>query len=111
MPASGQHRINGVALAPPRNVEAERALIGAMMRQPELVPEIADLIRSADYAVGAHQLIHRAIVVLHTAGRGLDLVTIADALQAEGQLEDAGGSTYLVEIWDVRSGANYREHA
>lgn len=92
------HQIDRV---PPQDIDAERALLGALMLPDEnedVLPEvIADLDAEIFYRE-AHQKIFHAIVDLQVKGKKVDLVTVQNALEKNGGLEKVGGVPYLDEM-------------
>ena len=107
-------RVNGIAAktrpaTPPHNRDAERALLGTMLRDPGIISEVAELVRLQHFYVYGHQAIYAAIVAL---GRQADLVTVAERLTAANKIDDAGGACYLAELWDnAPTAAQYRSYA
>src|SRR5262245_61804232 len=89
---------------PPQSLEAEQAVLGSMLRDPECIGDIVNIIRPDSCYSDAHQKICQAIYDLYDLGRdrsGVDLVLLADELKRRGQLEDVGGYTYLAGLWDA----------
>ena len=54
-----------------------------------------ELVRPDDFYREAHRKIMRAIIELSERGEPIDLITLADALKARGELQDVGGSAAL----------------
>jgi replicative DNA helicase len=96
---------------PPRSLEAERAVLGSMLRDPRVIPEVQLILRPEQtdemlYSQ-AHRLIYRCINDLHQRGSGLDLVLLSNKLHAQKQIDDIGGYEYLAQIYDeVPTAAN-----
>jgi replicative DNA helicase len=78
--------------------EAERALLGALLRWPEALCEVAPDLRADDFHSDAHRRLYRTIVSRWDAGKPIDLVTIADDLKAAGDVANIGGYAYLAEL-------------
>lgn len=87
-----------VGRRPPYNLDTEKAVLAAMMFSAEAVVECQDALRSDDYYLPAHQIIHRVIV--DRAGKGLptDYLLLIEDLRQRGTLAEAGGANYLVEV-------------
>lgn len=85
---------------PPQNIEAEEALISAVLVDNSTLPEIIEIIYPEDFYKQAHQKIFRAIIELHQSGTPVDLVTLVNHLRDCGELENAGGAVYLSRIVD-----------
>lgn len=80
---------------PPHSVEAEQGLLGALLLANDALDDVADLVGPADLWSAAHAAILDEIRGLVAAGRPADVLTVAEALQARGKLETAGGLAYL----------------
>lgn len=86
---------------PPHNREAERGVLGSMLRDNQLIPEVVQLVRADDFYVFAHQKVFEAITTLAIdRGHPADAVTLANYLKEKQLLEDAGGYAYLIELWE-----------
>jgi replicative DNA helicase len=87
---------------PPCNLDAERSVLGSMVRDNQVITDVVNVVRAEHFYTDAHQKIFRAIVTLCVdRGQPADLVTLADFLQQEKQIEDVGGYPYLAELWDA----------
>lgn len=85
---------------PPHNLEAERAVLGAVLLEPEAYPRAAGLLAPSDFYKESHRRIFTAMQAVAAAGQGVDLVTVMNALRAEASLEDVGGPGYLAQLTD-----------
>ncbi len=103
----------GVERLPPHNVEAEKSLLGSLLRDNKMIADVARTLKSQQFYVFGHQKIYEAITDLHIdGGKGADIVTVADWLVSQKALEDAGGYGYLADLWDAApSAANARYYA
>lgn len=109
---NGHERLNGTSRMPPHNREAEQALLGTLLRNPDSIAEIIRAVRADDYYVFAHGKLHETIVDLHGRGVGIDTVTLAEAIGRRGLLDEIGGAIYIAELWDsAPSTANHRHYA
>lgn len=82
-------------MAPPQDVEAERSTLGAMMLSREVIEDITDLVTGPDFYRPAHETIFRTILELHGRHEPVDVVTVADALSRDGDVDRVGGVAYL----------------
>ena len=97
---------------PPHNREAERGVIGGIIRDPDVLPSVQQIIRTENFYFDAHQKVFQAIVDLSQEGQPIDLVLIHERLKRSKQLEDVGGPGFLGQLWDeVPTGANAEYHA
>lgn len=103
---------NGELRLPPHNRDAERALLGSMLRDTSIIAEAVGLIHANEFYVFAHGIIYRAIADLHTAGKPVDIVTIAEWLIVHKLTDEIGGHGYLAELCDAApSAGNFRQYA
>ncbi|MFD0590248.1 replicative DNA helicase [Paenibacillus sp. GCM10027627] len=83
---------------PPQNVEAEQAVIGAILLQPEALITAMERVRSEDFYKSDHRIIFEAMIELGENNQPVDLVTLTAHLQNGGLLEEAGGVSYLAGL-------------
>jgi replicative DNA helicase len=96
----------------PHSREAERSLIGGILRDPSTLDAIAATIRGADFYEDAHRRVFRAVVDLVRDGKPVDMAGVFSQLQVNGDTLDAGGTAYLAELWEsAETGANVEYHA
>ncbi len=96
---------------PPQSREAERSVLGSMLRDNSVISVVVQLLRSEDFYSDAHQKIYQAIVSLHDkSGQPVDVVLLAEELKQRGQIEDIGGYGYLGELWDAAPTAANAEY-
>ena len=97
---------------PPHSLEAEKSVLGAILRAAGAVDEVADALEPEDFYVPAHQIVFRAMAELYNARQPIDAVTISDVLQRSGDLERIGGALFLSDLLDsVPSAANVEYYA
>ena len=97
---------------PPQNRDAERGVLGGILRDPDTLPTVQQIIVADNFYFDAHQKIYQALTDLSNESQPLDLVLLYDRLRKNKQLEDVGGKDYLVELWEaVPTGANAEYHA
>lgn len=95
---------------PPHDLEAERALLGAMMLTRESVRAGAATCSAGDFYKPAHGLIFSAAMVLHFRGGTPDPVTVAAELARDGNLERCGGHGELAKIQADTPGSMNASH-
>ncbi len=87
---------------PPHNLEAEMAVLGAMMLGGRASVERAvSLLMRADFYRDAHAHIYDAMTMLAGKGEPVDIVTLKDELQRRGVLDGIGGVGYLMQLDDI----------
>jgi replicative DNA helicase len=80
---------------PPHNLEAEEAVLGAVLTAGRLLAEVAGVLEEADFYRPAHRTIWRAILRLADRGQPTDPVTVLGELDHTGELADVGGAPFL----------------
>lgn len=83
---------------PPQSLEAERALLGALLLKPDAVHDVSDLIRADSFYAEKHRIIFSAMRELAERGEPIDQLTLSQRLSDQGLLERAGGRSYLAEL-------------
>ena len=97
---------------PPHSREAERGVIGGILRDPDTYSNVVMIVRAENFYFDAHQKIFQALVDLSAEGKPVDLVILFEKLKSQKMLEDVGGLAYITEIWEaVPTGANAEYHA
>ncbi len=86
---------------PPHNLDAERALLGAVILRPDTLHDVTVTTYPESFYAEKHRDIFRAIVGLFSKGNPIDLLSISHALTEKGALDRVGGSSYLTELIDV----------
>lgn len=84
-------------LTPPRNLEAERALLGSCLLERDAITVVSDLPDSA-FSLERYAAVWRAIVACYRERVPPDAVTVLDRLRAAGEDELAGGMNALLEL-------------
>jgi replicative DNA helicase len=80
---------------PPHNLEAEEAVLGAVLAAGRLLVEVAAVLEEADFYRPAHRTIWRAMLRLADRGQPIDPVTVLGELDDSGELADVGGGPFL----------------
>jgi replicative DNA helicase len=83
---------------PPHNLEAEEAVLGAILAASRLLPEVAALVEEVDFYRPAHRAIWRAVLRLADRGQPTDPVTVLGELDDSGELADVGGGPFLQAV-------------
>lgn len=83
---------------PPQNLEAEQAVLGALMLEPEVGSSVFEILQPEDFYRDNHRLIFSALRDLFERGDPVDLVSVAEALRQAGRLEQVGGIATVSEI-------------
>ena len=83
---------------PPRSMEAEQAVLGAILIKPAQFADILELLTVGDFYREAHGRIYQAMLDLLEEGVAVDIVTVSARLRERGQLEGVGGSGFLMGL-------------
>jgi replicative DNA helicase len=83
---------------PPHSIDAEQSVLGGLMLDSEAWDLVADRISADDFYRQGHRVIFEAIRSLQDRSEPCDVITLSEALQVRGVIEDAGGLSYLGEI-------------
>lgn len=96
----------------PMDLDAERCLLGGILRDPEVMGEAIMVIKdSSFFYLEAHQIIWDALCELNRNVTPIDLVTLASELETRGKLTLVGGREYLFTLMEsVASSANVTWH-
>lgn len=96
----------------PASPEAERAVLSAILLNNESLTLVSDSLAANDFNHRPHRMVYQVLLDLTGQGRPLDLITIQDALAARAQLEEVGGTAFLLELQeDLPSLGLIEQHA
>jgi replicative DNA helicase len=97
---------------PPHSLEAEQAVLGALLIDNQAWETIAGYLTPDDFHVSQNRILYEAIVRLLEENRPCDHLTLGEELRATGRLEEAGGADYLLALSrEVPTSANVRAYA
>ena len=87
----------------PKDLGAERALLGAALLEPaDVVSQLRDHLAAEEFYLRKHQLIYKAILDALDAGTPADakalLFAVGNLLEERGQLDEVGGRAYLTDL-------------
>jgi replicative DNA helicase len=86
---------------PPNSLEAERAVLGAILVDPRAVDDVAEKISTEDFYSQAHVQIFETIIELWQANKPVDVVLLNEELARKGVLDQVGGTAALAELSEV----------
>ncbi len=96
----------------PTSIEAEKAVLSAILLDDQNVTLVTDILRASDFYVKQHQYIFQAIIDVVSSGMKCDLLVLQDHLTNKKLLEEAGGIEYLMELQeDIPSMGLIAQHA
>jgi replicative DNA helicase len=97
---------------PPQNIEAEEAILGGILLDPEAMEQVLDVLVAEAFYVKAHQEIYQAMLVLNQCGKPTDLMAVTVWLSDRGELDRIGGCAKLAQLLNrTVSAANIDRYA
>jgi replicative DNA helicase len=95
---------------PPCDVQAEVGVLGSVVLLPNVLDDVATIVRPEDFYDDAHSKLFALFTDLHGAGKPLDVTILVDRLRASGCLETIGGTAYLSKIINAVPNAAHAAH-
>src|SRR5579859_2041319 len=83
---------------PPSHLEAECAVLGAMMINPDVAHSVLRRLIASDFSQEAHQTLYKALVHLHARAVKADIQAVCEALEMTGRLSEVGGASYVTSL-------------
>lgn len=83
---------------PPQNLEAEQAVLGAVLLDKEAIVKVADILTPEDFYDSRHGQIYSCFLELFERRSPIDLVTVTDYLESKHRLEEVGGASFLSQL-------------
>jgi len=99
-----QGRIRGVpsgaeaSRVPPHDLEAERAVIGAMLVSETAVAQVAETLDAEDFYSEVHRILYRAMMSLYSKGEPIDQLTLTNELRSIDEYDKIGGRPYVFRL-------------
>ena len=96
----------------PFSIEAEQALLGAIIYKPDLFDVVGGMITAEDFYLDEHRHIYTALSSVYMQSKTIDTVTLVNALVEQGDRDEAGGVQYIsLIVSSVPSTANIKDYA
>lgn len=96
----------------PASIEAERAILNALILNASQVTIVSEIIGPHDFYLSAHKLVFQSIIELEQKKKQIDIITIQDDLLKKGLLDAVGGLMYLISIQeDIPTFGLLEQHA
>ncbi len=86
------------APAMPHNREAEEAVLGAVLVNPEVYYDVAHFLSSDDFFLHRNRWIWEAFTNLHDQRLPIDMLTVAEEIESQKRLDEVGGPAYLASL-------------
>ncbi|MFA5318632.1 MAG: replicative DNA helicase [Patescibacteria group bacterium] len=87
-----------ISKLPPQNLEAEVALLGALMIDKDAIIKIADILNDDDFYKDSHGIIYKAMRDLYSRNEPIDILSLSNRLEEKTQIENIGGRSYLAKL-------------
>ncbi len=84
----------------PQNIEAEQALLGAILANNKAFEKVSEFLKPQHFADSVHAKIFEVISRLITRGHLADVITLKNYFEQDGSLDEVGGVKYLVKLAD-----------
>ena len=95
----------------PNNLEAEQALLSCLLIDNEILSEVLEQLEDKDFYQESHRYILSAMKMVYNERKPVDIVTLCDRLDSDGNLEKVGGISYVTELAQITpSAANYKHY-
>ena len=96
----------------PMSVEAEQAVLGSIIVNPDAFDQIGGIITAEDFYVTEHKHIYNALIKMYAQNKTVDVVTLVNALVELGDRDEAGGVQYITLLAEsVPSTTNVKDYA
>lgn len=83
---------------PPHSLEAERAVLGAILLEKDSLPRAIEILKSSDFYKEGHRKIFEAMIALFERSEPVDLLTLREELRRRAELEEVGGEAALATL-------------
>ena len=84
----------------PHSTEAERAVLGAILLDNDILDQAAEMLKSDDFYVEGHRTVFSTMLALATSSKAIDSLTLREELQRSDSLEAVGGVVYIASLLD-----------
>ena len=94
----------------PSNIEAEQAVLGSLLIDPDAIIKVASSLRPEDFYRERHSWLYESMLALNERREPLDFVTLVDELERRELLEEIGGPAYITDLIGNTPTALYIDH-
>lgn len=95
---------------PPQNIQAESSLLGSILLDADAMVKIADILDPADFYEQRHGTIFRSMLELYEQRKPIDVLTLTDKLENNGEIDNVGGASYITELSNSVPSAAHAHH-
>jgi replicative DNA helicase len=95
---------------PPQNIEAEEAVLGSLLIDPDAIIRVATIVRPEEFYRERHSWIYDSILALHERREPIDFLTVCDELERRKQLDEIGGAAFISSLINAVPTSIHAEH-
>ena len=95
---------------PPHDIEAEEAVIGSLLIDPEAILKVAIFLKAEDFFDDTNQVIYQSCLSLYQRNEVMNQITVAHELMRQNRLEQIGGAAYLSHLISIVPTSLHVEH-
>ena len=95
---------------PPQNAEAEEAVLGSILIDPDAVIRVATILQPGDFYREKHGWIYDTARALHERREPIDFLTVCDELERREQLDQVGGPAFIMSLINAVPTSIHAEH-
>ena len=97
---------------PPQSLEAEQAVLGAMLIDSRCVADVVGLLKPEDFFLKQNQELYETIYLMFNFGEAVDLVTVLDKLRQNGYYDEQSTPAYIRQLMEITpTAANVKYYA
>lgn len=85
----------------PFSLEAEQAVLGAILIDPEIISDVAEIIKPEHFYLPQHEAIAEAMWTMDALSKKIDSITVLEELKKGKVFDDAGGKSYLLQLAQI----------
>src|ERR671914_2736375 len=109
---AGAGGAEAAGIVPPHDLDAERAVIGAMLVSEAAVSVVGETLAAEDFYSETHRVLYGAMMRLYAKGEPIDQLTLSDELRNVGEFDRIGGRQYVFRLVEsVPTAANAARYA
>lgn len=96
----------------PQAIDVEKCLLGCMMLSTAVIGNCVEVLDEEALHHPAHRIIWGRLLAMWKAGKAIDLITVTDALESAGELQEVGGPAEVTAIFNSSpTASNWKEYA
>ena len=93
-----QNRNEDLAQLMPQNIDAEEAILGAILVSPTCMNKVVEHLHPESFYKPANRYVYEAMLQLYNGEDKIDIVSVSDVLNINQKLELVGGRAYINDL-------------